>query len=536
MKISRLLALFLVFTTTLILTGCSSDIDKTDPIFDRKVSLKKRIALAVESDLLTKLKFPEGIKDSVYAFYRSRDFRPVWANDSMLLEKGTKWKALLDFPCALGLPDNRPFKFREDSLSNTSIIQEFVLTARLAQLEQDLKVGFLDTAVSAYRPITSIDIKSLERSVKQMDTVKDWGSWLAKMGPARPEYRALAKGLFRYASNRKLSTIHFEVPALVEDSIRCLELAEESLIDKGYLDPKKTDDESFWDAMSRLQADNGLKADGVIGIYTRKALDESERYKCHRAILSMERWRWREPFPYERYLWVNIPEYKLRLFYNDSLLSEHRVVVGKPENQTPQLSSKLRAIVSLPYWTQPQSIASKEFLPAIQRNSNYAAKNHYKVYRGDTEVDPTTINWKRYKEKNFPFRVRQEPGNDNALGLVKFEFNNKYGVYIHDTPSKGFFNKDIRAYSHGCMRCDMPDSLARFILTRDDKQKMTRDSLDTLIARKEHFSIALRKPIPMQVDYITVVTNEKGDLLFFPDVYDRDEKYLKMMKIYPKVN
>ncbi len=535
MKISRLLLLFLALTTTLTLIRCSSEIDKTDPIFDQKVSLKKRISLAIESDLLTKLNFPEGIKDSVYAFYKSRDFRPVWANDSMLVPKGTKWKELLDFPCALGLPDNRPFKFKQDSLTNTSIVQEFVLTARLAQLQQDLKVGFLDTAISAYRSIVSIDLKSLNRSVVQMDTVKNWGMWFAKMGSARPEYQALARGLFRYASKKELSTIHFEVPALVEDSLRCLELAEESLIDKGYLDPKKTDDESFWDAMGRFQADNGLKPDGVIGIYTRKALNESMRFKCHRAILSMERWRWRAPFP-ERYLWVNIPEYKLRIFYGDTLYSEHRVVVGKPENQTPQLSSKLRAIVSLPYWTQPQSIASKEFLPAIQRNSNYAAKNHYKVYRGETEVDPTTINWKRYKEKNFPFRVRQEPGDDNALGLVKFEFNNKYGVYIHDTPSKGFFNKDIRAYSHGCMRCEMPDSLARYILTRDDRQKMTRDSLDTLINRKEHFSIPLRKPIPMQVDYITVVVNEKGGLLFFPDVYDRDEKYLKMMNIYPKVN
>lgn len=531
MKISRVLLLFLAFA----LIRCSSSIDKTDPIFDRKVSLKKRISLAVESDLLTKLDFPEGIKDSVYAFYKARDFKPVWANDTMLLEKGTKWKELWKFPCALGLPDNRPFRFKADSLSGASIIQEFLLTARLAQLQQDLKVGFLDTAINAYRPLTSIDVKTLNRSVKQMDTVKNWGAWFASMGPSRPEYRTLARGLFRYAAKKKLSTIHFEVPALVEDSLRCLELAEESLIDKGYLDPKKNNDEAFWEAMGRFQADNGLKADGVIGIYTRKALNESERYKCHRAILSMERWRWRAPFP-ERYVWVNIPEYKLRLFYNDTLYSEHRVVVGKPENQTPQLSSRLRAIVTLPYWTQPQSIASKEFLPAIQRNSNYAAKNHYKVYRGDTEVDPTTINWKRYKEKNFPFRVRQEPGNDNALGLVKFEFNNKYGVYIHDTPSKGFFNKDIRAYSHGCMRCDMPDSLARYILTRDDRQKMTRDSLDTLIGRKEHFTIALRKPIALQVDYITVVTNEKGNLLFFPDVYDRDEKYLKMMNIYPKVN
>jgi L,D-transpeptidase YcbB len=535
MKFSRLIFLFLPIILTLTLIGCSAEIDKTDPVFDQKISLKKRLSLAIESDLLTKLNFPEGIKDSVYAFYKSRDFRPVWANDSMLVSKGQKWKELLNFPCALGLPDNRPFKFKEDSLSHSSIIQEFLLTARLAQLQQDLKVGFMDTSTNSYRPIVSIDVKSLSKSVKQMDTVKKWGTWLAKMGPNRPEYKYLAIGLFQYAGKKTLSDIHFEIPALVEDSLRCLELSSESLIDKGYLDPKKTDDDSFWDAMGRFQADNGLKPDGVIGIYTRKALNESVRFKCHRAILSMERWRWRAPFP-DRYLWVNIPEYKLRIFYNDSLLSEHRVVVGKPENQTPQLSSKLRAIISLPYWTQPHTIASKEFLPAIQNNSNYAAKNNYKVYRGDTEVDPTTINWKRYKEKNFPFRVRQEPGADNALGMVKFEFNNKFGVYIHDTPSKGFFNKDIRAYSHGCMRCDLPDSLARFILTRDDKQKMTRDSLDTLIARKEHFTIHLRKPIPLQVDYITVVTNGKGGLLFYPDVYDRDEKYLKMLKIYPKTN
>ncbi|WP_309281119.1 L,D-transpeptidase family protein [Fluviicola sp.] len=488
--------------------------------------------MAVESDLLATLQIPEGLRDSVYAFYKVRDFRPVWANDSVLTQKGMIWKELLEYPCALGLPDNRPFTYKEDSLSSSSIIQEFVLTARLAQLQQDLKVGFLDTAANHYRPVTSIDLKTLSKSIWQMDTVKNWGHWFAQMGPARPEYRALATALFNYAYHKKLSAIHFEVPALVEDSLRSLELAEESLIDKGYLDAKKTDSASFWEAMGHFQADNGLKADGVIGIYTRKALDESERYKCHRAILSLERWRWRTPFP-ERYLWVNIPEYKLRIFYNDTLFSEHRVVVGKPENQTPELSSRLRAIVSMPFWTQPHSIASKEFLPAIQRNSGYAAKNHYKVYRGETEVDPATIDWKRYKEKNFPFRVRQEPGNDNALGLIKFEFNNKFGVYIHDTPSKGFFSKDIRAYSHGCVRCQMPDSLARFILSRDGRQKMTRDSLDTLIARKEHRSIVLNKPIPIQLDYITVVTSENGKLVFFPDVYDRDEKYLKMIKIYP---
>jgi murein L,D-transpeptidase YcbB/YkuD len=341
--------------------------------------------------------------------------------------------------------------------------------------------------------------------------------------------------LFYAVNGKQLSTTYFEIPALEDDSIACINLSKQSLIDKGYL-LNDSSDTDFINALKNFQVDNGIKGDGNIGVYTRNALKESQRYRVHRAVLSLERWRWRFVFP-ERYIWVNIPEYKLRLFYNDTLFLTHNVVVGKPENTTPQLLSKLRAIITMPYWTQPQKIAEKEFLPAIQSNSNYATKNEYKIFRGDKEVDPHTVNWKKYKEKNFPFRVRQEPGEKNALGVVKFEFSNKYGVYLHDTPSKGFFKRDIRAFSHGCVRCDMPDSLARFILSRDDKrQKMTRDSLDTLIARKEQFTILLRKPIPIHLDYITVSTNEKGLLLYYPDIYLRDEKYLKAMKIYQKVN
>ena len=145
-------------------------------------------------------------------------------------------------------------------------------------------------------------------------------------------------------------------------------------------------------------------------------------------------------------------------------------------------------------------------------------------------MDPKTINWKKYKEKNFPFRVKQEPGSDNALGLVKFEFANDFGVYLHDTPSKSFFRRDVRSFSHGCVRCEMPDSLARFILRRDEKNKMLPDSLDSLIARKVHMPIPLHKLITIQIDYITVVATGVGEIRIHPDIYGRDEDYLKWMK------
>lgn len=521
----------------ILLTACKTKVPKSDPIFDDKKKLTERLALVESAGLMESLGIPNEIANQVNDFYKERNFKPVWSNDSMMVSKGLKMENFFRNPTSLALPEKRLLKANDDSITGELIARELLLTARFTQLINDLKTGFFDTTKMDYRPILPGALDELKKRVDQFDTVTKWGTWFASFGPAHKDYQRLARSLFHFARTKHLSKIHYEIPALDDDSVACMRLSTEALIDKGYLDSTKTDSSSFWQAMAAFQADNGLKADGVLGTYTRKNLGESTFYKCQRAILSLERWRWRTPFP-ERYLWVNIPEYTLRIYYNDTLFLTHRVVVGKPENQTPQLQSRLRTIVALPYWTQPHSIASKEFLPAIQHNSNYAAKNHYKVFRGETEVDPTTINWKKYKEKNFPFRVRQEPGNDNALGLVKFEFSNKFGVYLHDTPSKSFFNKDVRAYSHGCVRVQMPDSLARFILSRDDdkRQKMTRDSLDSIVSRKEHFPIALYKPIPIQLDYITVMADTTGKIIFYTDIYDRDKAYLEKLKIYQKEN
>ncbi len=513
----------------LVLLSCSTEEKAYNPILDDDLPMKKRIRAFFEQDFGSGLGIKETELNLLKTYYENRDYLPFWTNDSLLTSKGEAWSKLEKQPLVLGLPKNRFILNQIDSLNKELVVKELFLSLHFSQLSADLNRGFYDKELNKVKPLNLLENKDFIAKIKQIDTVINFGYWLAAQGPLHLDYRNLALYVFNAYQNKPLSTKSYEIPAKAEDSAKCFALCTESLIEKGYMLSSDRSEEAFWNSMANFQADNGLKNDGVIGKYTLVALGESTEHKLERAVLSLERWRWRPKFS-DRYVWVNIPEYLLRIYYNDTLFSIHKVVVGKPENKTPQLTSRIRQITALPFWTQPHSIAEEEFLPGQQRSSGYAARHGYRVYRGDVEQDPSSINWSRYKKGNFPFRIKQDPGTGNALGLVKFEFNNEYGVYIHDTPQKSFFNRDIRAYSHGCMRCEDPDSLARFILRRDDKNKVLPDSLDSLISRKEHTPIPLHKPLDLTVDYISVMVSPENKLIFYPDVYGRDEEYLAKIR------
>ncbi len=525
-----LLSCLILVIVTLSLGSCKTETPDTDVIFDRKVPIEERLKEALDREFLEEMGFDPSFNEVILDFYSKRNYQPLWCNDTLMNAKGKYLKSLMKVPYAVGIPPTRLQRSKLSKHEWTMVVQELELTAQMAQLCQDLKIGIMDTSINKMRPLKPCSIDVLTTKLDQIDTVTSWENYFAHLGPDNKYYYRMSKAIFyRCIGDTAISKKSFTVPTFKDDTLNSIVQAKAALVEKQFLQTTACSDEEYEEALKRFQLEHALKDDGKLGKYTCELLGESEDHQLRRAMLSLERWRWRAKFP-ERYIWVNIPEYMLRLYYNDTLFLEHRVVVGKPENMTPQLTSSIRSIISLPYWTQPQSIASKEFLPAIQSNRNYAAKNHYKVYRGDKEVDPKTINWSRYSENNFPFRIKQEPGEDNALGLVKFEFNNKFGVYIHDTPSKSFFNRDVRSFSHGCVRCDMPDSLARQILRRDEKNKFLPDSLDSVISRKEHLSIPLRKPIMIQIDYITVSTDKEWKLVYHADVYKRDEEYLKWMK------
>ena len=204
----------------------------------------------------------------------------------------------------------------------------------------------------------------------------------------------------------------------------------------------------------------------------------------------------------------------------------------QPKTPTPQLVARIHQLVVYPYWNVPYSIASTEILSHAKKNVNYFSKNDFKIYRNGVQINPRSVTWSKIKKNNFPYNVRQEYGPKNSLGILKFEFHNNYSVYIHDTPSKELFKKDIRAFSHGCMRCDRPIELAKLIVENDSigkkRNKFTPSSLDSLIELKKNFYLSIRYPVALFVEYKTVTVID-SILKFYLDIYGRDEKYIRLM-------
>jgi murein L,D-transpeptidase YcbB/YkuD len=365
----------------------------------------------------------------------------------------------------------------------------------------------------------------------QKDTIT-YDQLFLKQGPATDTmFLFMKEKIYGYCRAYPLDKEVFDMRAFKLDSMQTYHKAVRSLVSKGYL-KEGQDSLSYVAALKLFQEHNGLKPDGKVGQYTATALNESTYNKVLRAAFVLDRMRQSQAYP-EKHIRINIPEYLLRYYVKDSLKRVHNIIVGKPENQTPELNSKVRNIVVYPYWKVPYSIASKEILPEAKRNVKYLERNNFKVYRHDREINPYAVNWNRIKENSFPYEVIQQPGPDNSLGIIKFEFHNNYSVYVHDTPTKYLFKTDVRSYSHGCMRCQDPVDLAKTVLDYDSIRKkrndITADSLDSLLTLGENYTIKLKDPIPIFIEYNTVYA-DREKLIFHLDIYKRDEEYLKIVR------
>lgn len=509
---------------SLVLLFCACQPSKPEVYFlDRKIKVQKKIEMLLEPASMQELGIDAEGQKLLKAFYAQRKFKPVWSNKKKLTQQGENLSSLLRSPIVLGLPSKRYADLKWSPKYHLK--NEIVMSCMLARMQPDLRHGLLDSTRRQMKPVaySQVPLEKLFDIPQGFDKVAEH---IMAWGPADTNYRALAKGLFSFATTHPLNDEKIGVPVQKKDSAGAVTQAKRALTAKGYLKDQASDND-FFDALKKFQAENGQKPDAVVGENTAKALEETNLHRCKRVALAMEKWRWKSPFP-NRFIRVNIPEFKLRLFINDSLKSENNVIVGKYENQTPEFSARLRTIVAYPFWNVPYSITSKEILPDAKRNPHYFARNKMRIYRNGTEVDPLAVNWRAIREKTFPYSVKQDPGPHNSLGIIKFEFNNPYGVYVHDTPSKGLFRSTVRAFSHGCVRCENPVDLGKLILLRDEN-KMTPDSLDTILARQENFHIQLKSTIPIWFDYISVVPQRNGELVFLKDIYMKDDEYLKVL-------
>ncbi len=290
-------------------------------------------------------------------------------------------------------------------------------------------------------------------------------------------------------------------------------------------------DETVAEAVGHFQRRHGLTADGVVGKQTLGELNVSVQARIRKIKLNMERWRWYPDDLGDRYIWVNIPSFALNVVDGDRTVHTSRVIVGKRSRKTPIMSGQMTYLEVNPYWNIPRKIVRKNIIPKAAADPAYLIRQGIRVFESwdeqARELDPLAISWEKLSRNTFPYRLRQDPSQLNALGQVKFMFPNAQSVYIHDTPGKNLFDRRIRTFSSGCVRLENPICLAQYLLK---DQGWDRRRLESAVANEKRKTIILDNPINVHLAYFTAWVDQTGQVHFAKDIYDRDRRLLLAME------
>jgi len=289
-------------------------------------------------------------------------------------------------------------------------------------------------------------------------------------------------------------------------------------------------DEILTDAVMEFQHRHGLYVDGVIGRNTLSSMNYSVDQRIDKIRANLERLRWLPDDLGEKYILVNLPEYKLRYYENDKIASEMKIIIGEIENSTPVLKDTLQYIVFNPTWRLPRSIAVEEVLPKIKSDSTYLNRNKFSLLKGsylskDT-IHPDSVDWTQIEKDNFPFYIVRKPGPANPLGRVKFLFPNYHAIYLHDTPATHMFNYRERHFSHGCIRLERPFELASLLLNG----RMTEEEISEVVESKETQSVIVPDEILVHFIYQTAWVDEQKKIHFRDDIYYFDKMTLERLE------
>lgn len=283
-------------------------------------------------------------------------------------------------------------------------------------------------------------------------------------------------------------------------------------------------------AVAAFQTRYGLAADGVVGKQTLATLNRDAAEWVTTAALNMERLRWLPDNFGSRHVHVNIADFQLDYWEDGAPKLSMAVVVGRPYRRTPVFSDRIRYIDFSPTWTVPPGILVKDMIPKIKKDPTVIEKFGYRFFTGGDnpqEIDPSQIDWATVEARGFPYQIQQRPGDDNALGRVKFMFPNTHNVYLHDSPAKELYARPERAFSSGCIRVSKPDVLAQALLR--DQPDWTAERIADAMARDKPVRVLMKETVPVHLTYLTAWVPPDADLSdplhavrFRPDVYDRD--------------
>jgi murein L,D-transpeptidase YcbB/YkuD len=270
-----------------------------------------------------------------------------------------------------------------------------------------------------------------------------------------------------------------------------------------------------------MNADTTGKADAVTAIVLNFSLSK----RAGQIKESLNYWRWTGRLKEKEFILVNIPAARLQIVREDSTKDvSMKVIVGKTATKTPQFTAYISKVITYPYWTVPISIATKEMLPKIRRRISYLEDNNLQVINSKgIEVDPKTVGWERFSEKYFPYTLRQSTGCDNSLGVLKFDLNSPYSIYLHDTNNRNLFGKKERFLSHGCVRLEKPMVLAEYVL-REGLDTSSVSKLNACMKEQQPKDFILKKRFPVLIFYMTTDVDENGNLKFYNDVYADEKK------------
>jgi murein L,D-transpeptidase YcbB/YkuD len=481
--------------------------------------------------------------EAIAAFYRESGFAPLWTDGSAL--QRARLSALLNAvsgAAAHGLPADRHAPGRIEAILAGIATErdrgraDVEITRLFLRYARDVQTGMLVPSAVDPDIKREVPVRSAEGLLRAFSKA-DPETFLRSLPPSSQRYAQLMRHKMDFErliadggwgetvrTNRKLS------PGDTGGDVVALR---NRLIRMGYLERTATAryDDAMQAAVADFQLAHGLTADGVAGPGTIEEINRQAEERLAQILVAMERERWmNHPDGLgRRHIWVNLTDFRTRVYDEGKVTFETKSVVGERRNEkaTPEFSDEMEYMELNPDWTVPRSILARDYLPRFQANPNAAGYLQLIDSRGRV-VDRSQIDFTQYTARTFPFTVRQPPGDLNALGLVKFMFPNPHAIYLHDTPAKELFEREVRDYSSGCIRLNDPFDLAYHLLAQqvDDPKAY----FDSQLATGQQTRIDLQEKVPVHLVYFTAVTTPKGEIEFRRDFYGRDARIWEALR------